>query len=56
MKYTFNSRFVLEADNSVEAWDNYLKHLVLEYGMNYGEALKLTKLFEMKEKKRGKKK
>ena len=56
MKYTFNSRFVLEADNSVEAWDNYLKHLVLEYGMNYGEALKLTKLFEMKEKKKGKKK
>ena len=56
MKYTFNSRFVLEADNSVEAWDNYFRYLVLEYGMNYGEALKLTKLFEMKEKKKGKKK
>ena len=56
MRYIFNSRFVLEAKNSVEAWDNYLKHLVLEYGMDYGEALKLTKLFEMKEKKRGKKK
>ena len=55
MKYIFNSRFVLEADNSVEAWDLYLKHLVVEHGMDFGEVLKLSKLFNVKEVKQRKK-
>ena len=55
MKYIFNSRFVLEADNSVEAWDLYLKHLIVECGMDFGEVLKLSKLFSVKEVKQRKK-
>jgi hypothetical protein len=55
MKYIFNSRFVLEANNSVEAWDLYLKHLVIEHGMDFGNVLKLSKLFEIKEIKQRKK-
>ena len=55
MKYIFNSRFVLEADNSVEAWDLYLKHLIVECGMDFGEVLKLSKLFNVKEVKQRKK-
>ena len=55
MKYIFNSRFVLEAKNSVEAWDLYLKHLIVECGMDFGEVLKLSKLFNVKEVKQRKK-
>ena len=55
MKYVFNSRFVLEADNSVEAWDLYLKHLIIDNGINFQEAIKLTKVFEIKEIKQRKK-
>ena len=55
MKYIFNSRFVLEAENSVEAWDMYLKHLIIDNGINFEEALKLTKVFEIKEVKQRKK-
>ena len=55
MKYVFNSRFVLEADNSVEAWDMYLKHLIGDHGIDFGEVLKLSKLFEIKEIKQRKK-
>jgi hypothetical protein len=46
---------VLEAKNSVEAWDLYLKHLVVEHGMDFGEVLKLSKLFNVKEVKQRKK-
>ena len=55
MKYIFNSRFVVEAKNSVEAWDLYLKHLIIDNGINFQEALKLTKVFEIKEMKQRKK-
>ena len=55
MKYVFNSRFGLEADNSVEAWDLYLKHLIIDNGINFQEAIKLTKVFEIKEMKPRKK-
>jgi hypothetical protein len=55
MKYVFNSRFVLEAKNSVEAWDLYLKHLIIDQGINFQEAIKLTKVFEIKEIKQRKK-
>ena len=46
---------MLEADNSVEAWDLYLKHLIVECGMDFGEVLKLSKLFSVKEVKQRKK-
>ena len=55
MKYVFNSRIVVTADSSVEAWDLYLKHLVVEHGMDFGEVLKLSKLFNVKEVKQRKK-
>ena len=46
---------MLEADNSVEAWDLYLKHLVIEHGIGFGDVVKLSKLFEIKEMKPRKK-
>jgi hypothetical protein len=55
MKYVFNSRIVVTADNSVEAWDLYLKHLIIDQGINFQEAIKLTKVFTIKEIKSRKK-
>jgi len=55
MKYIFNSRFVVTAENSVEAWDLYLKHLIIDNGINFQEAIKLTKVFTIKEIKQRKK-
>ena len=51
MKYGFSSKFNVEAENSVEAWDKFTKHFVLDLGLDFTSVDKLGKTFEMKEGK-----
>ncbi len=51
MKYKFSSKFSVEAGNTVEAWDKFLDHFILDLGMDFASVNRLGKVYEIKESK-----
>ena len=51
MKYKFSSKFSVEAGNTVEAWDKFLDHFILDLGMDFASVNRLGKVYEIKEGK-----
>ena len=49
MKYGFSSKFNVEAENSVEAWDKFMKHFIIDLGLDFTSVDKLGKTFMIKE-------
>ena len=51
MKYNFSSKLNVEAEYTVEAWDKFLEHFVLDLGLDSTAVITLGKTFEIKEGK-----
>ena len=54
MKYGFSSKFYVEAENSVEAWDKFMQYFIIDLGLDFSSVDRLGKIFKMKEGKKKK--